>query len=596
MRGDAYAPVEWTFPGSMTMSEEISPELVTIYLEDARGHLEALDHCLLTLEREGLDPELIAGVLGPLHTLKGNSGMMGFGGVKDYVHRLEDVFAEVNDGGLKLTAPMFDTLFAGASALREAIEKACQSGGEVRDLVADRTELDVLLAHSEAAEPALAPVAPHLPPVPAAHARPREKDRDKDIQYVAARSNLLRVEFAQLDHLLNLVGELIIYRTKLHQLGRQLVETLGGQKDARDLIDAVQQVAGVSSQLQETVMDIRMLPIRHVFERFPRMVRDLARGQGKEIELIIEGEGTRVDKAIIDEIGEPLVHMLRNSIDHGIEQPHVRVAKGKTPTGTILLAANQESNHVLITIMDDGGGIDVSTVKKKAMRMGLLKGDEVLTDREAVQLIFSPGFSTTEQITDLSGRGVGLDVVLKAIERLNGLVEVETVQGVGTKFTIQLPLTLAIISALLVEVGTQTYAIPLSVVVESIKYSPGDVHNVNGRPTLMLRDRIVPILRLSDMFNLTTDGDPQKGYIVIVGRGDKRVGLFVERLRGQQEVVIKALDPAVSGPTPAAAGATIMGDGRVVLILDVAAFFEGRRHALIHGRGPGDGARHPENA
>lgn len=579
------------------MSEEISPELVNIYLEDARGHLEALDHCLLTLEREGLDHEVIATVLGPLHTLKGNSGMMGFGGVKDYVHRLEDVFAQVNDGHLKLAGPVFDTLFAGASALREAIEKACQNGGEVRDLVGDRSELDTLLSHSEVAAPALAPVAQHLPPAPAAHVR-REKEKktsSTDIQYVAARSNLLRVEFAQLDHLLNLVGELIIYRTKLHQLGKELVETLGGKKEARDLIDAVQQVANVSSQLQETVMDIRMLPIRHVFERFPRMIRDLARGQGKEIELIIEGEGTRVDKAIIDEIGEPLVHMLRNSIDHGIEKPHVRVAKGKTPTGTILLAANQESNHVLITIMDDGGGIDVNTVKNKATRMGLLKGDEVLTDREAVQLIFSPGFSTAEQITDLSGRGVGLDVVLKAIERLNGLVEVETVQGVGTKFTIQLPLTLAIIAALLIEVGSHTYAIPLSVVVESIKYNPADVRNVKGRPTLMLRDRIVPVLRLSEMFNIETDADPDKGYVVIVGRGDKRVGLLVERLKGQQEVVIKALDPAVSGSTPAVAGATIMGDGRVVLIIDVAAFFEGRRQALIHGRGPEGAARLPES-
>jgi two-component system chemotaxis sensor kinase CheA len=578
------------------MTEEISPELVTIYLEDARGHLEALDHCLLTLEREGLDPEVVAGVLGPLHTLKGNSGMMGFGGVKDYVHRLEDVFAQVSDTQLKLSPHIFDVLFAGASALREAIEKACQSGGEVRDLGADRRELDALLARGEA-EPAPTALVPRTPAPAAPAAKPREKKGASDVQYVAARSNLLRVEFAQLDHLLNLVGELIIYRTKLHQLGRQLVETLGGQKDARELIDAVQQVAAVSSQLQETVMDIRMLPIRHVFERFPRMVRDLARAQGKEIELIIEGEGTRVDKAIIDEIGEPLVHMLRNSIDHGIEQPHVRVAKGKTPTGTILLAANQESNHVLITIMDDGGGIDVSQVRRKATKMGLLKGDEVLTDREAVQLIFSPSFSTSDQITDLSGRGVGLDVVLKAIERLNGLVEVETVQGVGTKFTIQLPLTLAIISALLVEVGTHTYAIPLSVVVESIKYNAGEVHNINGRPTLMLRDRIVPLLRLSEMFNLQTDGDPTKGYAVIVGRGDKRVGLLVERLKGQQEVVIKALDPAVSGTTPAVAGATIMGDGRVVLILDTSAFFEGRRHTLIHGRAPETpGTRPPETS
>jgi two-component system chemotaxis sensor kinase CheA len=236
--------------------------------------------------------------------------------------------------------------------------------------------------------------------------------------------------------------------------------------------------------------------------------------------------------------------------------------------------------------MDDGGGIDVNEVKKKAVKMSLLKGDEALSDREIVQLVFSPGFSTTEQITDLSGRGVGLDVVLKAIERLNGLVEVETVPGVGTKFTIQLPLTLAIIAALLVEVGPHTYALPLSVVVESIKYNPHDIHHVNGRPTLIIRDRIIPLLRVADLLEL--GGEPEmKGYAVIVGRGDKRVALLVDRLRGQQEVVIKALDAAVAGATmPAVAGATIMGDGRVVLILDVAAFFEGRRHTLIHGRAP----------
>jgi two-component system, chemotaxis family, sensor kinase CheA len=349
-------------------------------------------------------------------------------------------------------------------------------------------------------------------------------------------------------------------------------------------------VAGISTQLQETVMDIRMLPIRHVFERFPRMVRDLARAQGKEIELIVEGEGTRIDKAIIDEIGEPLVHMLRNSIDHGIEAPHVRVARGKTPTGTILLAATQESNHVLITIMDDGGGIDVNQVRKRAVTLGLIKGDESLSERELVQLVFSPGFSTSERITDLSGRGVGLDVVLKAIERLNGLVEVETVPAVGTKFTIQLPLTLAIIAALLVEVSGNTYAIPLSVVIESIKYNPADIRHINGRPTMVIRDRVVSLLRVSDLLGLPSSGEA-RGYVVIVGRGDKRVGLHVDRLKGQQEVVIKALDVAATGSsTPAVAGATIMGDGRVVLILDVAAFFESRRHTLIHGRsGSGSG-------
>jgi two-component system chemotaxis sensor kinase CheA len=244
----------------------------------------------------------------------------------------------------------------------------------------------------------------------------------------------------------------------------------------------------------------------------------------------------------------------------------------------------QESNHVLITIMDDGGGIDAAAVRRKAVDRGLLKPDEAIADRDLVQLIFSQGFSTAERVSEISGRGVGLDVVLKSIERLNGLVDVETVPGVGTKFTIQLPLTLAIISALLVEVSDRTYAVPLGSVVESLKFRHEDVHTINGRDTLRIRERIVPLVYLDAFFRLSAGAAGPGRYAVILGRGDKRVGLVVNRLRGQQEVVIKALDPAVSGPDFALAGATIMGDGRVVLILDVAAFFEGRRHPLTAGR------------
>jgi two-component system chemotaxis sensor kinase CheA len=234
--------------------------------------------------------------------------------------------------------------------------------------------------------------------------------------------------------------------------------------------------------------------------------------------------------------------------------------------------------------MDDGAGIDAGAVRRKAVDRGLLKTEETVAERELVQLIFSQGLSTAEKVSELSGRGVGLDVVLKSIERLNGLVDVETVPGVGTKFTIQLPLTLAIISALMIEVGGRTYALPLASVVESLKFAPGDVHTINGRETLRIRDRIVPLVRLGAFFGLPGAGGEGARYAVILGRGDKRVGLVVNRLRGQQEVVIKALDPAVSGAAFALAGATIMGDGRVVLILDVAAFFEGRRQALAHGR------------
>ena len=577
----------------------ISPELIAIYIEDARAHLEALDHCLLTLEREGLDFEVVSAVLGPLHTLKGNSGMMGFSAIKDYVHRLEDVFARLQDGSVRLEPRTFDVLFSGANALREAVEKAAVEGGEVRKLDAEMAALAALAEDERhAASPAAlgAPVQSNVPsPAPSLEKEPSRRgvvehggrDAKRGVeaqQYVAARSNLLRVEFSKLDHLLNLVGELIIFRTKLQQLGRQLAESTEAKALGQDLMATVGQIAGVSAQLQETVMQIRMLPIRQVFERFPRLVRDLARQEGKQIELIIEGESTRVDKAIIDEIGEPLVHMIRNAVDHGIESPAIRLARGKTPTGTILLSAAQESNHILITIMDDGGGIDPEAVRRRAIERGILKADQPLTEREAMQLIFAQGFSTAREVTEVSGRGVGMDVVLKAIERLNGLVEVESVPGVGTKFIIQLPLTLAIISTLLVQVGGRPFAIPLSTVVESIRFEQSEIQSIKGRDTLRLRDRVVPLLRLADILGMPRDEGPERQYAVILGRGEKQLGLVVNALLGQQEVVIKALDPVATGGAVPVAGATIMGDGSVVLIVDVPALFEGRRFALVRDR------------
>ncbi|HSB62492.1 MAG TPA: chemotaxis protein CheA [Vicinamibacteria bacterium] len=383
------------------------------------------------------------------------------------------------------------------------------------------------------------------------------------------------MDFTRLDHLLNLVGELIVHRTKLQQAGKGIPPGIAADPAVRELLDAVHQLAGVSSQLQETIMDVRMLPIRTVFERFPRLVRDLARQQGKDIELIMEGEETRVDKAIIDEIGEPLVHMIRNSVDHGIEKPAERVARGKSATGTILLSAAQESNQVVITIADDGAGIDAGEVRRKGVERGIVSGAERLSDREAIQLIFAEGFSTAEAVTELSGRGVGLDVVVKCMERLNGFIEAETMPGAGTRFTMQLPLTLAIISALMVDVGGFTYAIPAGSVVDTLKFCPEEIARINGRETLRLRDRIVPLVRLAGLF-----GHPEAAggsFAVVLGRGDKRLGLAVDRLKGQQEVVIKALDPILATPGIGLAGATIMGDGRVVLILDVAAFFGDRR-------------------
>ena len=389
------------------------------------------------------------------------------------------------------------------------------------------------------------------------------------------RSSLVRVDFAKLDLLLNLVGELIVHRTKLTELGRQVATV--APEAGQELVDSVHQVASVSTQLQETIMDIRMLPIRHVFERFPRLVRDLAHGGQKQVELILQGEDTRVDKAVIDEIGDPLVHLIRNAVDHGIELPEERKARGKPPTGTILLSAAQESSQVVITLVDDGAGIDADEVRRRAVERGLVGADETLSDREIVQFIFAEGFSTAEAVTDVSGRGVGLDVVVQCMERLNGLIEAETIPGAGTKFTLQLPLTLAIITVLMVEVGDNVYALPSGAVVESLKYRRAEVVQMNGRDTLRIRDRIIPLVHLAEQFGVASGSEGEEAYAVVVGRGEKRLGLTVDRLRGQQDVVIKALDEVISGASLGVAGATILGDGRVVLVLDVAALFEGAR-------------------
>jgi two-component system, chemotaxis family, sensor kinase CheA len=546
------------------MEFEVSAELVGIYLEDAREHLAVLDKALLRLEREGPSPEVAGSVLGPLHTLKGNSGMIGFTAVKDYVHRLEEVFARARDGALALDAARLDRLFEGATALREAVETACAAGGDVRDLSPEKEALAALL---ESAGPS------GLRPAPAPSG-PDAAKTGPDAALAPARSSMVRVDFAKLDHLLNLVGELIVHRTKLSELARQVADAAPAA--GPQLLEAVHLVAGVSTQLQETIMDVRMLPLRHVFERFPRLVRDLARQQGKQVELLLQGEDTRVDKAVIDEIGEPLVHLIRNAVDHGIETPAARAARGKAATGTLLLAAAQESNQVVITLVDDGAGIDAAGVRRKAVESGLVAPDEVLDDREAIQLIFTEGFSTARTVTDVSGRGVGLDVVVQSMEKLNGLIEAETIPGAGTKFTLRLPLTLAIITVLMVEVGGGVYALPSGAVVESLRYPKSEVARIGGRDTLRVRDRIVPLLHLAEVFGSASAGGDE-AYAVIVGRGEKRLGLTVDRLRGQQDVVIKALDPVVAESVVGIAGATILGDGRVVLILDVASLFEGRR-------------------
>jgi two-component system chemotaxis sensor kinase CheA len=375
--------------------------------------------------------------------------------------------------------------------------------------------------------------------------------------------------------LLNLVGELVINRTRISDIASTLARNVNesGQNSdvsglAKDLAESSALLARTTNEIQESIMKVRMVPIGGVFDRFPRMVRDLAKTRKKEVTLEINGGETDLDKTIVDEVGEPLMHLVRNCVDHGIEDPDVREKNGKPRVGTLQLNAYHEGNQVIIEIVDDGGGIPIEKVRAKAIKQGILSETDRPTDREIMELIFAPGFSTAEQITDISGRGVGMEIVKKNITRLNGAFEVDSAVGKGTKFTIKLPLTLAIIQALLVRVADELYSIPLDAVIESQRISIADVRTVHGGEVITLRGQVVPLIRVGEFFELSNPRDPDKVMIVIVGLQGRQVGLVVDSFQGEQEIVIKPLSEVI-GAIPGISGATILGNGSISLILDV---------------------------
>lgn len=373
----------------------------------------------------------------------------------------------------------------------------------------------------------------------------------------------VRVDIDRLDVLMNLVSELIIIKTRLE--GIEDVDT------SKNYAEAVEYLERITTSLHDSVMKVRMVPVDLVFNRFPRMIRDVSRELGKDIVLNMTGTETELDRTVIDEIGEPLIHLIRNSADHGIESKEIREKIGKPPSGHINLKAYQVGNNVVIEVEDDGQGIDLDKVKEKAIEKGVLKKDMAnnLSQKDIIDLLFKPSFTTSDKITDLSGRGVGLDVVKTKIEQLGGAVEVETEKGVGSKFIIRLPLTLAIIQALLVVIGDEKYAIPLNSTKEIIKITPEQIKMIQNQEVILLRNMVVPIVRLNKILEVPEyDEDKKNLTVVIVKKGEKTSGFLVDSLIGQREVVIKSLGKLLSG-VKHIAGATILGDGNVALILDV---------------------------
>lgn len=387
----------------------------------------------------------------------------------------------------------------------------------------------------------------------------------------------IRIDVERLDELINLVGELVLGRNRLMQIISGVVEKFEGEAATRELIDTVSQIEYLTSELQTVVMRARMLPIARVFNKFPRMVRDLAREMNKKVELLIYGEETEVDKSVIEYIYDPLVHIIRNAIDHGIESPEERIKVGKPEKGKIILKAEHEGNYIVITVEDDGRGIDPDKIRKRAIEKNLITEQEAMSisDKDILNFIFIPGFSTASKVTNVSGRGVGLDVVKANIMKLNGIIDLQSTPGVGTKFILKLPLTLAIIQGLLVGVAGEIFIIPLSSVVEVVRVKPDQVHSIKGREIIRLRDSILPLVRLEEIFNLKSNDHREKRnfYIVVLGLAEKKIGLVVDALIGQKEVVIKSLGSYLKN-VKGIAGATILGDGTVRLIIDVAQVFK----------------------
>lgn len=382
----------------------------------------------------------------------------------------------------------------------------------------------------------------------------------------------IRIDVSRVETLMDLSGELVLGRNRLAQITEMLEHEFENKIKIRDLIETTAQIDFVTSEIQAAVMRMRMVPIGKLYQKAPRIVRDLAKEFNKQIQLVLKGEDTEIDRGIIEELNDPLVHMIRNSCDHGVEKPEDRAKAGKSPLGTITLDAEQEGNNIVLRISDDGKGMDPEKIKQKALEKGIITNDtaQQMSAREAFQLIFLPGFSTAQVVSAVSGRGVGMDVVRTNIQNLKGMIDIDSELGAGTTFVVKLPLTLAIIQGLLVKVKHEVYALPLSSVVEVVAVNINNIYTVNRQEVIRIRAEVLPIIRLNNALGVTKENEPlDDKNVVVVGFGLQRVGLVCDELLGQQEIVIKSLGEYL-GAIPGIAGSTILGDGSVIMIIDVA--------------------------
>ena len=613
-----------TADGGGSMDDELK-EILNEFLVEAEEMIELLDQRFISLEADPTNRAMLDEIFRAMHSMKGSGGFLGFTRLVDVAHRAENILNKLRQGDMAVTPTVINVVLEAVDVVKLLMADIRESGTDTHvEVVAISAKLDNILAGQDSGQTQTS-VTPPMPtadsavPTDPAHDAPvptklgeiliqegsvskeqvlealDQQDRKLPLGEILVQSGVItektletalqkqakpskggeddqtiRVETSRLDSVMNLVGELVLGRNRLMKLGGGLEQSYENEPLVRGLTETLAQLNLVTTDLQLAVMKTRMLPIRKVLAKFPRMVRDLSQKLNKQVRLELHGEETELDKSVADEVGDPLVHIVRNAIDHGIELPAERQASGKAMEGLVRIAASQEGNSIVIRIQDDGKGLQVDRIKAKALSRGIASEAELasMDPRDVLNMVFLPGFSTADKVTDVSGRGVGMDVVRTNIRRINGSVEIDSQVGKGSVITIKLPLTIAIIQALLVEVEQATFAIPLGSVIEAVKITKDDVKTINGREVLTLRERVLPLLRLSEEFEIPRDSTCDKFYVVVVGMGERHVGVIVDRLRSQEEVVIKSMGDYLS-EIKGVAGATITGEGKVVLILDI---------------------------
>ncbi|CAG9470033.1 hybrid sensor histidine kinase/response regulator [Campylobacter upsaliensis] len=610
-------------------------EILEDFLVEAFELVEQIDHDLVELESNPEDLELLNRIFRVAHTVKGSSSFLNFDVLTKLTHHMEDVLNKARHGELKITPDIMDVVLESIDRMKTLLNSIRDNGndsaigmdiGPICARLTAISEGDVSAVASVSEEPKVEPKEEVVPATPEPSAEPdvdvnqlsdseveaeierllkvrKAEDQARRAQKKKSAApttpkpatetggekkvpasgggsggmdQTIRVEVKRLDHLMNLIGELVLGKNRLLKIYDDVEERYEGEKFLEELNQVVSQLSIITTDVQLAVMKTRMQPIAKVFNKFPRVVRDLSRELGKQIELEITGEETELDKSIVEEIGDPIMHMIRNSCDHGVEDPATRKANGKPERGVVQLKAYNEGNHIVVEITDDGKGLDAAGLKMKALEKNLIteKEAEQMTDKEAFALIFKPGFSTAAKVTNVSGRGVGMDVVKTNIEKLNGVIEIDSELGKGSTFKLKIPLTLAIIQSLLVGTQEEFYAIPLASVLETVRVPIDNIYTIEGKNVLRLREEVLSLVRLSDVFGVKQvleSGD--QTYVVIIGVAESKLGIIVDTLVGQEEIVIKSMGDYLQN-IQGIAGATIRGDGRVTLIIDVGAMMD----------------------